>query len=330
MWQRYALGALILGVALGCNDGDELGEGGANAGAAGSSGHGGGAHAGAAAAGASGAGVSGEGGARDGDTPAGAGGELNVGGDTSEGGEGGEGGVASVHFFTDATQHVEIACFGFFDGYATFRADRAQLSADQLELLGAQVGVPGSTYDDNDDGIHCVVTTTDARSRERQFVLGADSALIEFETSTGGAGAGAGAGGDSGQSDASLLGCEFRDPFADDTAHGDHTPIPANPLCVREIWPDGTESRFPLALAMTAKPYHIELIHCTAQSLARTTVTLFGADPETPLAVGTTPADPGPDQTCLVLDAQVDAPAVGHLVFTSPGSLSSPQHLIFR
>lgn len=321
MWQRFAWGALLLGVALGCNDGDEPGNGGMNGGTAGSPGHSGGASAGAASAGASGSGSAGEGGSRDDDTPGGAGGELNVGGDASQGGEGGEGGVASVHFFTDATQHVEIACFGFFDGFATFRADRSQLSAEQLPILGAQTGVPGSTYDDNDDGIHCVATTTDAQSQNLEFVVSASSQpLIEVQPSNGEGGAG----GDSGQSRASLLGCEFRSPYAADP------PISANALCVREIWIGSKDSRYSLALSTPGKSYHVELTDCTAQTLGQTTVALFGADPETPLAVGTAPTDPGPEQSCLVLDAQVELGVTGHLVFTSPTPPGETFGLVFR
>ena len=155
MARRFLWGILPLGVAVACSGTNEVNDPRGNGGGAGAE------HvAGASAAGAA------DGDSPDDATPGGQGGsagEYNVGGDTSEGGEAGAGGAAAVHFWTDATQHIEIACFGFFDGFATFRADRSQLSAEELELLAGEVGVPGSTYDDNDDQIHCVVTASDTQ-----------------------------------------------------------------------------------------------------------------------------------------------------------------------
>ncbi len=75
------------------------------------------------------AGVSGEDGSPNEETPGGAGGAA--------------GGAASVSFWTEATEHISIECFGYFDGSATFRADREELNAEQLELLTSQRGVVG-------------------------------------------------------------------------------------------------------------------------------------------------------------------------------------------
>ena len=307
MSRWIAFGLLLLAVGLGCSGTNESDDSAGNAGRAGS----------APSAGSSAAGVSGEGGSLGPGGAGGTGGEPNVGGDTSEGGEGG---AAPVHFWTEAVQHIKIECFGFIEGYATFRADRTELSAAQRELLASQTGTPGSTYDDNDDAIHCVVTTTDARERQRRFVIDEDSALIGHEVSYGEGGA-AGA---SGEFVSNVLGCEFHGDFPNDQ------PFAANPRCLRGFSLGGAVSTIRLALTTPGKPYHIELVHCTQQYLAGTTVELFGADPETPLATGSTPDDPGPDQACLMLDAQVEAKVVGRLVFSSAKATEAQQQMIFR
>ena len=313
---------LLLGVAIACSGTKDMNEPGDNAGGAGS------AH----SAGAPAAGASNEAGSADDTTPGGAGGtggQLNSGG---IGGIGGIGGVASVQFWTEATQHVEIACFGFFDGFATFHADRAQLNAEQLALLANQTGVPGSTYDDNDDQIHCVVTTSDAEEHERQFTIDGTSDLIGPATNIAGEG---GEGGEGGAEPVdypveAVLGCEFHHPFANGAGWGQY-PFSADPLCVRKLWADGKSSSFGLDLAVAGKPYHIELIHCSQKPTGDMTIQLFGADPETPLASGVAPADdPGPDNACLVLDAQVEASVVARLVFSSPSSKLTSQEMTFR
>jgi len=307
MRRWIACGLLLLAVGLGCTGINESDDSAGNAGRAGS----------APSAGSSAAGVSGEGGSLGPGGAGGTGGEPNVGGDTSEGGEGA---AAPVHFWTPAVQHIEIECFGFVAGYATFRADRTELGAAQLELLASQTGTPGSTYDDNDDQIHCVVTTTEARERQRRFIIDEDSALIGREASDGEGGA-AGA---SGELVSTVLGCEFHSDFPNDQ------PFAANPRCLRGFSLGGSVSTIRLALTTPGKPYHIELVHCSEQSLAGTTVELFGADPVTPLATGSTPDDPGPDQSCLMLDAQVEAKVVGRLVFSSAKPTEAQQQMIFR
>ena len=307
MKRRFGWALLPLGVALACSATIDPNEPGANGGGAGA----------APAAGSPAAGRSGE---QDppGDT-GGKGGEQTVGGDTSPGGaggaggdtsSGGAGGAASEHFWTTATQRIELSCFGFFDGFAIFRATRAELSAEQLALLTGQTGVPGSTYDDNDDQIHCVVTTSDAQAQERQFTLDRVGDLLGVGPILGEGGAA----GQGGEPAATLLGCEFHHPFS-----GAQTrPFSANPQCVSEIWPEGNVSTFRLDLARPDTPYHVELVNCTEESLGSTKVELFGTDPATPLATGVTPSDPGRDQACLVLDVRVAVPVVARLVFTSP------------
>lgn len=296
MTLRLATSLTLLGIALGCSGTVETHDAGpvsANA-------------AGANATGASFAGGSDDAGLPDDQTGAGAGGVAEQ---ANENGGGSSGGVAAVRFWTEATQHIELVCFGFIAGEAMFRADRAELSVEQLQLLASHTGLPGSTYDDNDDAIHCVVTTTDAQNQQAQFTIeGRYSSLISDEPIFGEGGAA----GDVVDDVQTVLGCEFRDQF---TTGG--RPIPANPLCVQSIAPDVGTTRFGLDLAIPGKPYHIELVHCTPKGLEGTTVELFGTDPATPIATGVTPDNPGRDRACLVFDVQVAAPIVGRLVFNS-------------
>lgn len=311
MWRRIVCGVVLLQLAIACGTSESNECGGSLAG--GGSGN---------AAGASGHAESGAGGGALGGT----GGEL--GGDAGAGGEAGTGGAAGVQFWTDATQHIEIACFGFGLGYAQFRAERAQLSVEQLTLLARQTGLPGSTDDSNDDGIHCLVTTRDAQARQRVFTIGRPSELIADEPSLGEGGA-AGTNGD-GSFRTTLLGCEFRSEAPEEVLGGRPPPLSANPLCVRELSPDGKVSTFAFDLAQANRPYHLQFVDCAGQSFANVKVELFGADPSTPLAVGAAPAEPGADQSCLELDAQVAAPAVARLVFTSPSLYERTHWVVLR
>jgi hypothetical protein len=313
MWRRIGCAVVLLQVAIGCGTSEPTECGGSLAGSG--SGN---------AAGASGHAESGGG---DG-TLGGTGGGLELGGDAGAAGEAGAGGAAAVQFWTDATQHIEIACFGFTLGYAQFRAHRAQLSAEQLTLLARQTGLPGSTYDDNDDGIHCLVTTRDAQARERVFTIDRSSELIADEPSLGEGGA-AGTNGD-GSFRITLLGCEFRSEAPEEVLGGRPPPLSANPLCVRELSPAGKVSTFAFELAQADRPYHLEFVDCAGQTFANVKVELFGADPSTPLAVGAAPAEPGPNQSCLELDAQVAAPVVAHLVFTSPSLYEHTHWIVLR
>lgn len=250
------------------------------------------------------------------------GGESGAGSDSGAGGEVEVGGATAVHFWSEAVRHIEIACFGYFDGFAMFRADRAQLSAAQQAQLAAQTGVPGSTYDGNDDQIHCVVTTSEASNREQRFTTGPNQMIESTQLGEGGAG---------GQFAASVLGCEFHQPFETGTGESENgAPFLANPRCVREIWLAPKSGRYGLQLSTASKPYHVELIHCAQRQLGDTTVELFGEDLASPIAVASTPADPGPDQACLVLDAQVEAPVIGRLVFSSPSGKLIDGTLTFR
>ena len=162
------------------------------------------------------------------------------------------------------------------------------------------------------------------KAHERQFTIGRGSALIGTAPSISGEG---GAGGDTEGTVAEVLGCEFHHPF--EIGPGTR-PFTANPRCLREIWTNGKQSSLGLELATAGKAYHLELVHCSPQSVADTTVQLFGADPATPLAVGVAPSDPGPDEACLALDAQVEVPVVGHLVFTSPSASYRGGLFVFR
>lgn len=302
----------MLGIALGCGKIEMAHDARVNVGGAGAT------H----SVGSSAAGASGQAGSDD-ETPGGAGGmagKLGVGGRTSVAGAGG---MPSVYFWTEATQHIEIECFGLFDGLAAFRADRSELSAAQLSLLAVQTGVPGSSYDGNDDQIHCWVTTTDAQGDQREFTLDDRSELIARETNLGEGGAA----GDAEEIGFTILGCELRHP----SSIG-RRPFSANPLCLQAISTDFKVSTFLLDLAIPGKPYRVELVHCEKESLVGTTVELFGVDPETPLATGVIPDEPGPDGSCFVLDVQVAAKVVGRLVVvSSPGSVGPYiNQMIFR
>jgi len=306
MLVRYGLGLIVVGIALGCSEEAAPNEVAAHAGEAGSVHSAGSGHE---------------------SEFAGAGG---IGGGYEPGGHGGQagaGGAAPVRFWTEETQRIEITCFGFSAGYAIFRADRSQLSNEQLALLAPSAGLPGSTYDSNDDGIHCVVTTTDSSEQQRQFVFDGGPGWFTSETirvEEGGAGGEGGVGEVYEYPVQSLLGCEFRHPSFD----SERDPFPANPFCLRPIETEAKEKRIGLELASPGR-YRVELLHCTQSSLGNPTVELFGADPETPLATGVVPDDPGADQVCVVLDAQVDAKVVGRLVIRSQSALTD-FHLRFH
>jgi hypothetical protein len=229
----------------------------------------------------------------------------------SDSGSDNDAGSVPEHFWNDDTQHIEIACFGFFAGYATFRADRVQLSADQLALLANAQGVPGDKYDDNDDRIHCVVTRTDAAGQQRKFTIdqGRDSSLFAAEPR-----------GDNNYL-STVLGCEFHAPWPGPYAFS------ANPLCLHDLLVPAGASSYDLDLPTPGKTYSVQLTQCAGRPIDQK-LELFGGDPSTPIAIGVPPSSPGPDQVCLVLEAQVDMPIVGRLVLTPTSDWESL--LLFR
>ena len=224
--------------------------------------------------------------------------EEHAGGGAGEAGGAGEGGAPSEPLWNDDTQRIELECFGFFAGFATFRADRAQLSEAQIASLEELHGVPGDTYDDNDDRIHCVVTQTNGARELRKLIPNDLRGLVTSEQ----------------QQDGyrhTVLGCEFRHPYLFDQSVPLALALPANPLCVVELW----GSRCNLDMSKVGTTYRVELVHCAGKpNLPK--LELFGEDPDTAVAVATPPSSPGPDRTCLVLEAQVAAPSVGRIVFS--------------
>ena len=89
--------------------------------------------------------------------------------------------VHAVHNCTPNNLHFEVnKAFLEAGKHVLSEKPLTMTSAESGELvrLARQTGVPGSTYDDNDDQIHCVVTTRDAAQHEHQFTITGNSELI--------------------------------------------------------------------------------------------------------------------------------------------------------
>ncbi len=244
-----------------------------------------------------------------GETPAeggaGAGGNANeaAAGAAAEPGEAGARGVAGeagvlAAPWNEHSQHVDLDCFAVFRGSMAFSADRADLSAAQLQLLDGLRQVP-SNDECRADELGCGFAITSDRG---DVTIYAADELDAFCGST------------PALSNASVapvldgLGCKFALESAPALSassgcfHGIHASAAATVIHQQ------------LSLSEPHRSYHVEMIHCLSGTL---TLELFGADPALPLAVGMPLENPGPMGACVAFDVQVQTPATADLVITT-------------
>lgn len=225
-------------------------------------------------------------------------------GDTSVGmGGSADGGVAGLLDtpWDERSQRVELRCFGFFEGTMRFRADRAQLSAEQLQLLeGLRFGPPGATC--LADGMSCDVAITSDRGEVTHFdTVQGDSPCNRLEPGLAYA---------SFQPLLDQIDCKF--------SLQSKNPLFPSEGCLQGFSATGTV-RQQLMLADAKRSYHVELEQCSSRMRPdQYTLELYGADPSVPLAVGKPIADPDMRGACLAFDVEVETATLAELVITTP------------
>lgn len=229
--------------------------------------------------------------------------EMNEGGYAGE--SGGE--VSEDPPWNEHSRELSLVCMAYMgSNWMSFRADRDQLSAEQLASLAklersSEVGRCGADY------ASCAVAITDDRGKV-DLVSGGpcgfrpwDAGLRQlFET----------------------VDCGF-----ESTAEVDLDLPPKVYSAVRGCSPSLFRSSPEklLDLAVPGRLYHVELNHWDLGSFPpprldqMPEMQLFGSDPNVPIATGTPVMITGPDLVSVVLEVQVDEPVVARLV-VSPAS----------
>lgn len=234
--------------------------------------------------------------------------------EAGNGGEAGSGGEAGVFVATPIwnadSERFELHCSGFVPGSLTVRADREQLSARQLQVLGDLTTAPRNN-DCQLDGIDCEMAITDRAGAVARYRANDDDCQ----------------GGKDGLAFASVealrkeLGCEYRDAFNPRIEL-----LRSNPLCGYALQTVPEVNRQKLALSEPGRRYHIELSDCGSHP-EELTAQVLGTDPTTPLASGLGSERDG--AACLALELQVSEPTEAELVVTA-GAHPSPYALELR
>ena len=200
-----------------------------------------------------------------------------------------------------SSQRIEVKCGSFFEGTTAFRADRSELTSEQLSLLDRL-----ETVDGNDqcleDARSCDVTVTDRNGAKRGYFATADDATCgsardyirytSFEPFIG------------------TLRCQY-------SKVDDHSAVAADPLCLQGMFSPsrGTTAHRLLHVAEPFRSYHVELDHCIEPNrLGQISMEL---EVDGKLIAGAALASPGEDEACLALDFSPSAAGDLDLVVTT-------------
>jgi hypothetical protein len=215
-----------------------------------------------------------------------------------------------------SSQRIEVSCGSFFEGAMLFRADRSELTSEQLSLLDRM-----ETVDGNDQCIEdersCQVTVTDRNGVKRAYVATGDDATC------GNAG--------------DYIRYASFEPFMG-TVHcrwgklDDQSAVAADPLCLQGMFSPsrGTTVHRSLHVAEPIRSYHVELDHCIEPNrLGQISMEL---EVDGKRIAGAAPASPGEDEACLALDfTPSTAGDLDLVVTTTPGFLpAGDYYLQFR
>ena len=222
-------------------------------------------------------------------------------GDAGSAGEAGSGEAGSGVLdppWTEHSQHIELDCFGFFQGPMLFSADRDQLSVSQLALVEGLQRTEPSEARCSSDPLDCDVAIT-----------GDDGKVIHYQANEGDASC-------YGEVKPALLrapvdalldaaGCRF--------AFDEAQALSPSVGCFHGMR-FATPLHQQLLLLEPNRSYHVEIDYWGSTAV---TLELFGADNSVPLAVGMPTETPGPRGTRFVtLDVEVQAPVIADLVIT--------------
>ena len=217
---------------------------------------------------------------------------------------GGEAGArTSTPVWNEYSQRLELACSGpFGEGAMIFRADRAQLTPQQLEQLNLLRAGAVQSEPSGSDNSSCRVSITSDTGAVSQYAAGA------------------------GNHEYPALELPSLEPLLDSIpckflpTDGPPPPLTASASCWHGVSTTAIETHQGLELSQAGRSYHIELDHCAASANADSVMLrVFGTDPETPIAVGAPVAVAGSDATCVVLDVEVSQPITADLVIAANG-----------
>jgi hypothetical protein len=216
-----------------------------------------------------------------------------------------------------SSQSIELSCGSFFEGSAIFRAERSELTREQLELLGSL------EVTDGDDGClldarSCLVTITSSagaatqyRATERDKTCGDESKpWLSFSTLA---------------PLLETLHCYY-------SKQGVDNPLLANPLCLTGMFSPsgGATVHRRLHVDEPQRSYHVELNHCLEPNRVGQIQMTLTVDGQT--MRGAEPSAPGEDDTCLAID--FTPTTTGDLdlaVTTTPSFLpAGDYYLLFR
>jgi len=190
------------------------------------------------------------------------------------------------HPWVASSQRIEVSCGSFFEGSTRFRADRSELTSEQLSLLDRV-----ETTDGNDqcweDTQSCRITVTDRDGSTHGYIA------REGDATCGGS--------------ADFIRYTSFEPFLE-TLHCQYakldaqSAVAADPLCLQGMFtPSGgaTVHRL-LQVAEATRSYHVELDHCIEPNrLGQISMKL---EVDGKVIAGAAPASPGKDKACLELD----------------------------
>ncbi|HET7538457.1 MAG TPA: hypothetical protein VFK05_01250 [Polyangiaceae bacterium] len=250
---------------------------------------------------------------------AGEGGESGEGGAAGEGGYGGECTTFPPELppWSEYSQHLELYCFGYFQGPMLFSADRDQLSAAELAILDGFRRTEPIPDGCSSDPLNCEVAITSDAGEVIEYQANEGDAVCFNEAKPALARA---------RVDALIaaVGCKFAQDFELATAE----PLSPSAGCFHGLHPSNAPIHQRLSLPEANRRYHVEVAGCVPGTLG---LELFGSDPSQPLAVGVPVAEPGPRRTCSAFELEVQAPLTADLVITPKAGFESDDfYLNFR
>jgi len=223
---------------------------------------------------------------------------------------------AGEHPWVASSQRIEVSCGSHFDGRTRFRADRSELTSEQLSLLDRV-----ETIDGNDqcweDTRSCRLTVTDRSGAKRDYFA------IEDDATCGGA--------------SDYVRYASLEPFIE-TLHcqysklGGDSAVEADPLCLQGMFSgsQGSTERRQLRVAEPSRSYHVELDHCIEPNrLGQISMEL---EVDGKRIAGAAPESAGNDNACLELDFTPSAAGDVELVVTTTASFlpAGDYYLQFR
>jgi hypothetical protein len=193
------------------------------------------------------------------------------------------------------SQTIDMSCFAFFQGSMRFRANRNQLTADQLALLSNLRAVDAKD-ECLEDGMECAITIVQADGQATKmdalagdFNCGQPRQVIAYDTFL---------------PFLHTVDCQHAKDLTFATLDR-AKPISPDPRCYNGLFVGGGGGAISVALDVpdATSPRHIELDWCDQPGrIDKLHFSVFESDGTTLLGSSVAPACPGVDGTCATLD----------------------------